>query len=127
MAGRWRSMKSHSSQPHTLTAVQRGVIVQRVIVDGWTIASAATAAGVPESLVAGWVADFRRHGMASLHHRPGGTVATEFVRRRLLRPVHLACRGVAFGMRWLFALEPLVPPSPIRRSYDDRRGGPQSG
>ena len=123
MVGRWRGMKRRSSQSHTLTAVQRGVIVQRVIVDGWTITAVAAAAGLPEPLVAAWVADFRRRGMASLRHRPGKTVVTDFVRWRLLRPVRLAGRGIASSMRWLFALEPLVPLSPIRQSRDDRRGG----
>jgi len=124
MAGRWRGMKSHSSQPHTLTAVQRGVIVQRVLVDGWTVAAAAAAARLPEAVVAGWVADFRRHGMASLRHRPGKTVATDFVHWRILRPVRAASRGFVFSIRWLFALEPPVAPSPIRQSRDDRREGP---
>jgi hypothetical protein len=121
MAWRWRSMKGVSVHPSTLTAAQRGQIVQRVIVDGWTIADAADAARLPDRLVAAWVVDYQRHGMASLRHRPGKTVAAEYIRRRFLRPARLLNRGMAIGMRWLFASQ--RPPSPIRRSQDDRRGG----
>ena len=48
MVGRWRIMKSLSSPPLTLSPAQRGQIVQRILVDGWTVAEAAAAAGVPE-------------------------------------------------------------------------------
>ncbi len=123
MAWRSRRMKSVSTRPSALSAAQRGQIVQRVIVDGWTIADAAAAVAVPERLVAAWVADYRRHGMASLRHRPGKTVAAEYLHRRFLRPARLVFRGVATGMRSLFGSQRPVPPSQIRRSQDDRRGG----
>ena len=123
MAWRSRNMKGVSTHSYNLTPAQRGQIVQRVIVGGWTIADAAAAAGVPERLVAAWVADYRRHGMASLRQRPGKTFAAEYVRSRFLRPARLVLRGLAISMRWLFASERPVPPSPIQRSQDDRRGG----
>jgi Helix-turn-helix domain len=123
MAGRWRDMKSRSSQPHMLNAAQRGVVVQRVIVDGWTLAAAAEAAGLPECLVAAWVADFRRHGMASLRRRPRKTAAAEYFHRRLLRPVWLSYRAITFGVRRLFTFGRPAMPSPIRQSRDDRLGG----
>ena len=116
-------MKSSAPHPNTLSPAQRGLAVQRVIVDGWTTSIAAAAAGVPERFVAAWVADFREDGMASLRHRPGKTVATDFVHWRILRPVRAAGRGFVYSIRWLFALEAPVPPSPIRRSHDDRREG----
>jgi hypothetical protein len=114
-------MKDHSSKPHALNAAQRGLIVQRVIVDGWTVAAAAAASNLPERLVAAWVADFRQHGMTSLRRRPGKTVSAAYLRQRLLLPARVAFRTVTNGVRWLLALERRVPPSPIRR--DDRRGG----
>ena len=77
---RWRGMKKRSTEPVVLTPAQRGQIVQRVIVDGWTSAEAAAAVGVPERLVDAWVADYRRHGMASLRHVPRKTVAAEILR-----------------------------------------------
>jgi hypothetical protein len=98
-------------------------VVQRVIVDGWTVAAAAAAAGLPERLVGAWVTDFRRHGMASLRHRPGKTAAADYLHRRFLRPVRIGLRGAANGLRWLIALERPVPPAPIRQSRDDRLGG----
>lgn len=123
MVGRWRIMKSLSSPPPTLSPAQRGQVVQRILVDGWTVADAAAAAGVPERTVAAWVSDYRRHGMASLRRRRARTTAAEYLDRQLLRPVRLVFRGVAYGVHWLFATERTVTPSPIRRSQDDRRGG----
>ena len=122
MAGRWRSMKGRSSRLRSLSAAQRGQVVQRVIVDGWKAADAAAAARVPERLVAVWVADYRRHGMASLRHRPRKTAAAEYLDRRFLRPARLVFRGVAIAMRWPFAPGRAAPLSPIRRSRDDRGG-----
>jgi hypothetical protein len=122
MAWRWRSMKAVSSQPQHLTPAQRGQIVQRVIVDHWSTADAAAAAGVPEHLVAAWVADFRRHGMASLRRRPGTSATGDFVRRRILGPLRLALRAVAGGTLGLLAPQRPLPPLPIRRSQDDRGG-----
>jgi transposase-like protein len=123
MVGRWRIMKSSSSQSRTLSPAQRGQVVQRVLVDGWTVADAAGAAGVSERTVALWVSDYRRHGMTSLRHRSGGIAAAEYLNRQLLRPARLVFRGAAYGVRWLFAAERGASPSPIRRSHDDRRGG----
>lgn len=117
-------MKDRCSQPKTLSAAQRGQIVQRVIVDGWKTADAAAAADVPERLVAAWVANYRRHGMASLRHRPGKTVAVEVARLRLVQPLRAIFHRLAAGVRRLFAPErPAAMPLPIRRSQDDRRGG----
>ena len=114
-------MKGRPPPPSALTTAQRGQIVQRVIVEGWTAADAATAAGVPERLVAAWVADYRRHGMASLRHRPGKSVAAEIVQLRLL-PVRLVLHGLAIAARGLLAgRRRPVPPSPIRRAPGDRR------
>jgi|GEM_PF-1156520 hypothetical protein len=116
-------MKSRSPQSHTFSAAQRGLVVQRVIVDGWSVRTAARAAGLPERLVAAWVADFRRAGMASLRGRSGRTVLADRVRRFFVDPALFVARIVARGLRWLLALD--SPQSaPIRRWHDDRRGGP---
>jgi hypothetical protein len=124
MAGRSRSMKRHSSQSRMLTAAQRGAIVQRVIVDGWTAAETAAAAGLPERLVADWVADFRRRGMVSLRSRPSKTAMTGSLGHSLAHPSGVIWRRLISALRWLFALEPRAAASPIRQSRDDRRGGP---
>jgi len=113
-------MKAQSPQPHTLTPAQRGQIVQRVIVDGWSTAATAHAAKVPERLVAAWVADFRRQGMASLRHKPGKTVAAQL---RILRSTHRFLLVIASGLRRLSGPRRPLSPSPIRRSQDDRHGG----
>ncbi len=50
---------------------QRGQIVQRILVEGWSPAQAAAAFGVGEREVTRWVADYRRRGMASLSRDVG--------------------------------------------------------
>jgi hypothetical protein len=106
-----------------LTPAQRGRIVQHIIVDGWTSTEAAAAFGLPERVIDAWVADYRRHGMASLRDRPWQTMAAEIVRLRLLRPVRAVFRGISIGLRRLSVRERSVPPSPLHRFQDDRRGG----
>jgi transposase-like protein len=123
MFARWRGMKDGSAKRRTLTPVERGRIVQRVIVDGWTSAEAASAFSVRERLIIAWVADYRRYGMASLRDTPGKTAAAIVVQRRLLRPVRAVLRRLASRVPWFFAPERPAAPSPLLRSNDDRRGG----
>ncbi len=120
---RWRGMKKRSTEPVALTPAQRGQIVQRVIVDGWTSAEAAAAVGVPERLVDAWVADYRRHGMASLRHVPRKTVAAEILRLWLGRPVRVVSRVISNGLHRLFGRERPARPAPLDRLNDDRRDG----
>lgn len=118
-SARWRGMKRPVSRPRTITVAQRGQIVQRVIVDGWTSAKAAATFGVPQRLVDAWVADFRQHGMASLRHRPGMTVAAEIVQLTVSRPARSLLRKISGGVRRLFAVAAPVHPVPLRRSNKD--------
>jgi hypothetical protein len=120
---RWRGMKKRSTEPVALTPAQRGQIVQRVIVEGWTSAEAAAADGVPERLVDAWVADYRRDGMASLRHVPRKTVAAELLWLWLGRPVHAVSRLISNGRRRLFARERPTSPSSLDRLNQDRRDG----
>lgn len=97
--------------------LERGQIIQRVLVDGWTPAEVALFHGVQHRKVARWVAEYRRNGMASL--RPA-------------RPVEASPRGLA---EWLRARLPRLAalvrggsreatPAPcivLRRSGDERR------
>jgi len=55
-----------SSAIRNITAAQRGQIIQRVMVDGWSPVQAAAVYGVPEQHVVRWVGAYRRYGMASL-------------------------------------------------------------
>jgi transposase-like protein len=112
-------MKEGPSFRRTITIAQRGQIIQRVMVDGWTPARVAAAFGVPKRLVEVWVADFRRNGMASLRDQPSQIVPAEVVRLRLARPVRTIWRRIAIGLRRFFAAEPSVEPFPLRRSNED--------
>jgi hypothetical protein len=119
---RWRGMKSSSSTWSRLTPAQRGQIIQRVIIDGWTNGETAAAFGIAERMVSARVAEYRRYGMASLHDRPAKTAAAEVVRLHLLRPLRGIFRGIASGLRWLAGCENAVIPSTLPRSREDRGG-----
>ena len=108
-------MKNTELRPRTISVAQRGQIVQRVIVDGWTSTEAAAAFGVPRRIVEVWVADFRRHGMASLRQEPGRTIAAEMIRSTVWRPVRVMWRKFLGSL----APEPLVQALPLRHSNKD--------
>jgi hypothetical protein len=59
-------MRTNSIQKRDLAAAARGLIVQRVLVDGWTPEEAGAPFGVDGPEVARWVAAYQRHGMAAL-------------------------------------------------------------
>jgi transposase-like protein len=112
-------MKTISVHPQTITTAQRALIIQRIIVDGWTIEKAAATFDVPERLVGAWVADYRKHGMASLRDAPSRAVGTEIVQVRISRPVKAAFRKIWHGLRKAFALEATAQPVPLRWSNKD--------
>ncbi|MGC1887640.1 MAG: helix-turn-helix domain-containing protein [Stellaceae bacterium] len=112
-------MKNTELRRRTISVAQRGQIVQRVIVDGWTSAEVAAAFGVPRGIVEVWVTDFRRHGMSSLRQDPGRTIAAEMVRFTVWRPVRAMWRKVLIGLCGSLAPEPLVQPLPLRHSNKD--------
>jgi transposase-like protein len=99
-----------------ISIAQRGQIVQRVIVDGWTSAAVASSFGVPKRLVDVWVADFRRNGMASLRREPGRTIASTILQLTVVRTVF---RKMSIGLRRPLAIEPIVQTLPLRRSNKD--------
>jgi hypothetical protein len=113
-------MNNRSAQRPNPTPAQRGQIIQRVIVDGWTTAEAACAAGLSERLVDIWVADYRRYGMASLHHAKSRSAAAEILG---LRPLRAVFRRILAGVRRVSAPNLAAGPAQLRRSNDDRRGG----
>jgi transposase-like protein len=115
LSARWRVMKHTESRRRIISVAQRGQIVQRVIVDGWTSAETAAAFGVPRRIIEVWVADFRRHGMASLRQEPGRTMAAEMIRSTVWRPVRVMWRKFLGSL----APEPLVQPLPLRHSNKD--------
>jgi leucine-zipper of insertion element IS481 len=121
--GRYSCMKHASGQRDTSTVARRALLVQRVLVDGWTSAKAAATFGVSERLVNAWVADYRRHGMTSLRRPPRKTVAFEIVQLTIGRPIRGCARMVANRLRRLVVRDRPSQPLPLRRSNDDRRGG----
>src|SRR5271155_15104 len=103
-------MKKIELRHRTISVAQRGQIVQRVLVDGWTSVEVAAAFGVPRRIVEVWVTDFRRHGMATLRQDPGRTIAAEMIRFTLGRPMRAMWRKLLIGFRGSLAPEPLVQP-----------------
>jgi hypothetical protein len=112
-------MKTTELRHRTISVAQRGQIVQRVLVDGWTSIEVAAAFGVPRRIVEVWVNDFRRHGMASLRQDCGRTIAAEMVRSTVCRPVLAMWRKLLIGLHGSIAPEPLVQPLPLRHSNKD--------
>ena len=112
-------MKKTELRRRTISVAQRGQIVQRVLVDGWTSVEAAAAFGVEKRIVEGWVTDFRRHGMASLRQDPGRTIAAEMIRFVVWRPMRAMWRKLGSALYGSLAPEPLVQPLPLRHSNKD--------
>lgn len=79
-------MAKQQDKTLTMAAAQRGYIVQRVLVDGWTVRQAAGAFGVDDKCVARWVRAYRRRGMASL--RADDTAPERAWRRMLIALQH---------------------------------------
>jgi transposase-like protein len=118
-SARSRVMKNAELRRRTITVAQRGQIVQRVLVDGWTSVEVAAAFGVSVRIVEVWVTDFRRHGMVSLRRDPGRTIAAQMIRSTVWRPVRALWRKLLIGLRGSLAPEPLVQPLPLRHSNKD--------
>ena len=102
-----------------IAAAQRGQIIQRVLVDGWSPAQAAAAFGLQERRVARWVADYRRHGMASLREDE----AAERVHLRWLRRIYTAVSRCIGGLRRGFGLVEPASCVVLRRTGDERGSG----
>ena len=106
-----------SAKGREIAAAQRGQIIQLVLVDGWSAAQAAEAFDLQERQVTRWVADYRRHGMASLRE----DYASETRHHRWLR----ALRGWLLrwfgGLRWIAARSEPAPCIVLRRTGDDPR------
>jgi hypothetical protein len=107
------------SKSRGIAAARRGQIIQRVLVDGWSTAQTASAFELPERRVARWVADYRRHGMASLREDE----APERLYQRWLRRIYTAVsRGIG-GLRRGFGLVEPASCVVLRRTGDERGGG----
>lgn len=116
-------MRHSTARRQPVSAAQRGQIVQRILIDNWTSAQAAAAFTVSQRLVEIWVADYRRHGMASLRHVPRRTVAAEIVHLRLLAPLEATLHRAAAGLRGFLGPHRHPEPSLLRSSIDERSGG----
>jgi hypothetical protein len=115
-------MDSASNRSRAITTARRALIIQRVLVDGWSSAEAAAAVGVPQRVVDAWVADYRRHGMMSLRHPVGGSLAGEFVQRRISQPIRALASRIASGLRRFVGHDRIPERLPLRRLNDDFGG-----
>ena len=106
-------------QRRIISTVRRGQIVQRVIVDGWTNDEVASTFGVPIRLVETWVADYRRHGMASLRQDARRTIGAEMVQLTVWRPLRAKLYKIFIAVFGSLEPEPLVQTLPLRRSNKD--------
>lgn len=101
-----------------IAAAQRGQIVQRVLVDGWSVLQAATAFGIDERVVARWVSAYRRRGMASLRCDDTGA---ERIWRRLAVTLRLALPSLLRPLHQLIRHSEPAPCVVLRRSDDALR------
>lgn len=112
-------MDKPRSKTRSVPAAQRGYIIQRVLVEGWTVRQAAESLGVTERRVNAWIADYRRNGMASLRD-------DEAYIERLHRRVWRRCFA-AFQRSWaVFVLRPQRREAAsfvVLRRTDDGRSG----
>jgi len=115
-------MKNAPAQRRTITVARRALIVQRILVDGWTSAEAAAALGISEREVDLWVADFRRSGMTSLRRAPAKTLASHIVPLMISQPVRGIALRTASTLRRLLLRERRSEPLSLQRLNDDRRG-----
>ena len=133
-------MKLHGNARTCLHS--RGLIVRRVLEDGWTLAAAAEAAGVSVRTVSKWLARFRGEGAEGLLDRPSapGVVPRRTPEERVelvafLRRLRMTAAEIAavlsmplstvsavltrIGLGKLSRLEPLEPPN----RYERKRPG----
>lgn len=108
-----------SCSPQPITPALRGQIIQRVIVDRWSTARAAQQYGLPTRLVDRWVADYRRHGMASLRQNGGRTLAGDIMEAAVFRPIRAIIRLTSAALRGYSLAAPTVQPLPLHRIHKD--------
>jgi transposase-like protein len=114
-------MKTASARPRTIPLARRALIVQRILVDGWSSSETAAAFDVSERQVDIWVAEFRRDGMRSLRRTPRTTLPAEIVHVMISRPVRGIAGSIAGALRRLLARERVANRLPLQRLNDDRR------
>jgi hypothetical protein len=106
-----------SSKNCGIAAARRGQIIQRVLVDGWSTAQAAAVFGLQERRIARWVADYRRHGMASLRQDD----AAERFWQRWIRRLRSAIGRYYGGLRRGVGLVEPAPCIELRHNADEAR------
>jgi hypothetical protein len=109
-------MGKNRGKRRQVTTAERGNIVQRVLVDGWSTAEAAARFGVGERRVAIWVAAYRRHGMTSLRDARGAAI--DRAPQRWLWLLRILGARLAAGLRGRLQGKPAV-----RSVRSLRRGG----
>ena len=115
-------MNTAPIRSRAITTARRALIVQRVLVDGWSSAEAAAAFGVSQRLVDVWVADYRRHGMTSLRRQAGDSLAGEIVHLTISRPVRGLASRIASRLRRFWGRDRAPERVPLRRLNDDFGG-----
>jgi transposase-like protein len=115
-------MDTARKRSRAITTARRALIVQRVLVDGWSSAEAAAALGVSKRLVDVWVTDYRRHGMASLRRPAGESLAGEIVQLTISQPVRGFASRIASGLRHFLGRDRVTQRLPLGRLNDDFGG-----
>jgi Homeodomain-like domain len=115
-------MNTAPNRSRAITTARRALIIQRVLVDGWSSAEAAAAIGVSQRLVDVWVADYRRHGMTSLRRPAGESLAGEIVHVTISQPIRGLASRIGSGLRRFVGRDWVPEHRPLRRLNDDFGG-----
>jgi hypothetical protein len=109
-------MHRNADKHRAIGAAERGHLIQRILVDGWTSAEAAQLIGVDERQVRRWLADYRRRGMASLRGDLTGKTSRRWLGWMCIWVARL--RAIARRETGTTASAPCVV---LRSSNDDNR------
>ena len=115
-------MNAARNRSRAITTARRALIVQRVLVDGWSSAEAAATVGVSRRLVDVWVTDYRRHGMASLRRPARESLVGEIVELTITQPARGLASRIASGLRQLLGRDRVPQRLPLGRLNDDFGG-----
>ena len=102
-------MSNSPAGPRTICVARRALIVQRVLVDGWTSGEVGATFGVSERQVDVWVAD-------ATPMRPG-----PLTRLAIVVPIRTAARGIENALHRRLVRD-LPRPVPLHHSNDEGHG-----
>jgi hypothetical protein len=110
-------MDKNCNKNREVSPAQRGQIIQRVLVEGWSPGQAGAALGIAERQVVHWITAYRRFGMASLRD----DAAVEYLPAGSLRRLRTSIARWLAALQRGFGTDLAADCVELRRHRDDRR------